>query len=141
MERRNNVVVRGLGAKEMEEEKEVKKLWAEMGVEEGGIREVKRIGRRGEKGNGMILVKLAGREGKIKVMEAEKKLRCRRERIDDDLTEEERKARWKVEREAAREREGGKRVQIGYMKIWVNGKVRRWDELRERWVDEQGNEG
>ena len=31
-----------------------------MGVEEGGIREVKRIGRRGEKGNGLILVKLAG---------------------------------------------------------------------------------
>ena len=71
-------------------------------------------------------------------MEAKKKLWGRRERIDDDLTEEERKARWKVEREAAREREGGKKVQVGYMKIWVNGKVRRWDELRERWVDEQG---
>ena len=75
---------------------------------------------KGEKGNGLILVKLVGREEKIKVMESRKKLRGRRERIDDDLTEE-RKARWKVEREAAREKEGGEKVQVGYMKIWVNG--------------------
>ena len=48
----------------MEEEKEVKKLWATMGLEEGGIREVRRVGRRGKKGSGLILVKLTGRKRK-----------------------------------------------------------------------------
>lgn len=38
------------------------------------------------------MVKLTGRDKKIKVIEARKKLKDRRERIDDDLTEEE---RWK----------------------------------------------
>ena len=74
------------------------------------------------------------------MLEARKRLRGRRERIDDDMTEEERKTRWKVEREAEREREGGKKVQVGYMKLWVNGRMRKWDELRERWGEEQGNE-
>ena len=46
-----------------------------------------------------------------------------------------------MEREAERERERGKKVQTGYMKMWVNGKMRRWDELGERWLGEQGNEG
>ena len=49
------------------------------------------------------------------VMEARRKLKGRMERIDDDLTEEEMRARWKVEREA--EKEGrGERSAVGYMK-------------------------
>ena len=73
-------------------------------------------------------------------MEAKNKLRERRERVKDDLTEVERRARWKIEREAQRERERGRRVQVGYMKMWVDGKVRRWDEIKEKWCEEQGNE-
>ena len=138
-ERRSNVVVTGVGGGE-EVEKEVKKLWARMGMEDEGIREVRRVGRTGKEGSGLVVMKLAGRDEKRKVMEARRKLKGRRERIDDDLTEEERRARWKVEREAEKEREGGKKVQVEYMKMWVNGKMRRWDELWERWCDEQGNE-
>ena len=57
----------------------------------------------------MVLVKLAGREEKIKVMEAKKKLqeRGRRERIEDDMTEQERRVKWVIEREAEKERERG----------------------------------
>ena len=37
-------------------------------------------------------------------MEAKKNLRGRRKRIEGDLTEEERKTRWKIEREAEMKR-------------------------------------
>ncbi|KAK0169645.1 hypothetical protein PV327_011459 [Microctonus hyperodae] len=79
----------------------------------------------------IVGVKLKGREEKKMVTEAKKKLRGRVERVEDDLTEEERKARWRIEEEAGKERRKGKNVQIGYLKIWVNGVVRRWDEIEE----------
>ena len=100
-----------------------------------------RIGKTGKEGCGMVLVKLGGREEKRKVMEAKKKLRGRRERIEDDLTEEERKIRWRLEREAEVERERGRKVHVGYMKMWVDGSVRTWDELGEKWNEKQGNGG
>ncbi|EFN77663.1 hypothetical protein EAI_17355 [Harpegnathos saltator] len=77
----------------------------------------------------MVLVKLGSVEQKRKMMEAKEKLRGRRERIEDDLTEEERKAKWRIEREAEVERREGKNVQVGYMKMWVNGRMKRWDEV------------
>lgn len=61
-------------------------------MEERGIKEVTNIGRMGRDGN--FLAKLAGRDAKRKVMEAKKKVKSRRERIDDDLIEEDRKVRW-----------------------------------------------
>ena len=85
--------------------------------------------------------KTGGREEKRKVMEAKKKLRGRRERIEDDLTEEERKIRWRLERVAEVERERGRKVHVGYMKMWVDGSVRTWDELGEKWNEKQGNGG
>ena len=105
-----------------------------------GIKEVVKIGSLGKEGSGMVLVKLEGREEKRKVMEAKKKLRGKRERVEDDLTEEERRAKWKIEREAEMEREKGRNVQVGYLKMWVDGKIRRWDELREKWFEGQRNE-
>ena len=36
--------------------------------------------------------------------------------------------------------ERGRKVQIGYMTMWVDGKVRRWDEIGIKWYGEQGNE-
>ena len=86
---------------------EVKSLWERIGLEEGGIKEVVRLGKAGKEKYGMVLVKLKGREEKIKVMEAKRKLRGRRERIEDDLTEQERRVKWVIEREAEKEREGG----------------------------------
>ncbi|EFN79315.1 hypothetical protein EAI_03465 [Harpegnathos saltator] len=72
-------------------------------------------------------------------MEAKKKLKGRRERIEDDLTEEERKTKWRIERKAEVERRKGKNVQVGYMKMWVNGRMTRWDEEREKKWEMKGN--
>ena len=138
--RRNNIVIRGLGWEGGEVEVGVRKLWDRMGLEGVGVKEVARIGREGGDGRGMVLVKLAGREEKRKVMEARKKLKGGKERIEDNLTEEERRGKWKIERVAEVERKRGMNVEVGYMKIWVNGRLKRWDEIGEKWVEEQGNE-
>jgi hypothetical protein len=41
--------------------------------------------------------------------------------IDDDLTKEERETQKKLRELAREERDGGKRVKIGYRKIQING--------------------
>ncbi|EFN89600.1 hypothetical protein EAI_04348 [Harpegnathos saltator] len=87
------------------------------------MREVKKIGKEEKKGEGMVLVKFESVEEERKVMEAKKKLKGRRERIEDDLTAEERKTKWRIEREAEVERMKGKNVQVGYMKMWVDGRM------------------
>lgn len=43
-----------------------------------------------------------------------------------------------MEREADKERERGKRVNVGYMRMWVEMKV--WDEVREVWFGDKENE-
>lgn len=85
--RRRNLVIRGInmGGKGVEEE--VKELWRKMELkEEIEAKEVRKIGREDSKGRGMILIKLESLEVKKRVMEAKKKLRGGRERIEDDLT-------------------------------------------------------
>lgn len=85
--RRRNLVIRGInmGGKGVEEE--VKELWRKMELkEEIEAKEVRKIGREDSKRRGMILIKLESLEVKKRVMEAKKKLRGGRERIEDDLT-------------------------------------------------------
>ncbi|XP_076671525.1 uncharacterized protein LOC143370375, partial [Andrena cerasifolii] len=85
-----------------------------MEVMEKGIKEVVRIGRIGKEGSGMVLVRLERREEKRKVMEAKRKLKGRRERVEDDLTEEERRAKWKIEGEGeGKESAGGVSENVG----------------------------
>ncbi|XP_036145349.1 trichohyalin isoform X1 [Monomorium pharaonis] len=137
--RRNNIIVKGIKIGEGKVEETIKELWGEMGIEES-LREVRRVGGVDREGRGMMLVKLGSLESKRRVMEAKKRLKGRRERIDDDLTREERRARWKIEREADKEREKGKRVNVGYMRMWVDGKVKIWDEIGEMWFGDKVNE-
>ena len=109
-EGRNNVVIRGLEIERKVVREKVRKLCERMDLEEGGIKEVVRIGDKGKVGNGMVLVKLAGRGEKLKVMEAKKTLKGMKERIEDDLTVEEGRVRWRIEMEAEEERDKGRKV-------------------------------
>jgi hypothetical protein len=47
--------------------------------------------------------------------------------IDDDLTNEERKAQKKLREVATEEKDSGKRIKIRYRKIQINGEWFRWD--------------
>lgn len=43
-----------------------------------------------------------------------------------------------MERDADKERERGKRVNVGYMRMWVEMKI--WDEVGEVWFGDKENE-
>ncbi|CAK9832735.1 hypothetical protein ANTRET_LOCUS9519 [Anthophora retusa] len=137
-ERRRNIIIKRVKVEGNEDKKVVEQIWERIGIKEKV--EVRRVGRVDGEGRSMMMVKMEGMEGKRKVMKkAKRELKGRSERIEDDLIVEERRAKWKIEREAERERRKGKRVQIGYMKMWVNNEMRKWDEIEEQWIEEQGN--
>ncbi|KZC10809.1 hypothetical protein WN55_01821 [Dufourea novaeangliae] len=58
--------------------------------------------------------------------------------IGVDLTEEETRIKWIMNREARIEREKGKKVKVSYNKIWIAGEIWRWDEWEELLRDENG---
>ncbi|XP_043288460.1 golgin subfamily A member 6-like protein 22 [Venturia canescens] len=133
-ERRNNIVVRGVNVAEgVEWEREIEKIWERLGVD-GGRKEMRRIGRVDEGGRGMVLIRLEGREKKVEIMKAKVKLRGNRERIEDDLTKEERRIKWLVEGQAYEERRKGKRDE----EFWEG--IKRWDVvvMSETWATEEG---
>lgn len=138
--RKKNVLVREVRRGEgMSWEREIGRIWSRMGVE-GGIKGMREIGGVNREGRGMVLVELEDREKKIEVMKAKAKMRGERERLEDDLTQMERKARWCVERKAEEERRKGRRVRVGYMKMWVDNELRVWDEAEEKWWTASGDE-
>lgn len=120
---------------------EVDKIWEELGVK-AEVKEVKKIGGVREDSKSMVLVRLKSLEDKKKIMEGKWRLGRKRERIEDDMTWMEKRAMWMIKREAARMRAGGKRVRVGYIKIWVNGQVWIWDEVEEKLVEKDNrNDG
>lgn len=126
-ERRRNVIIKGVEVKERRRKEEVEEILDAIGAKVE-IKEIKKIGEGTERGKGeMLLVKLGSEEQKWDIIEKNKILRGRRERIVEDLTWRERKIRWRVG-EIARKEEAAER------RIWMNGRIRiegkwwRWDE-------------
>lgn len=132
-ERKRNIIIRGMevkkngweGARERVEEI-VKETGAVVKVE--GIR---RIGRKNEEKRKMLWVKFTNVEEKVEVMKEKRKLKNRREWISDDLMEKERRIKWLIKREAGRKSREGMRVRVGYMKLWLEGKLWVLDEIRD----------
>ena len=59
-------------------------------------------------------------------MNEKRKLRNEKIFIDDDLTKEERKIQKMLRDKGYKERIMGKKVKIGYKKMWVDGKLIEW---------------
>lgn len=72
----------------------IEEIWGQMSLKET-IREIKRISSIDKEKRGMILVRLKGLKEKREVIEARKRLKGKREKIEDDLMMDERKAKWK----------------------------------------------
>lgn len=137
--KRENIVIKGIRVQGVEIEKEIEELWETMEIR-AEVKEVRKIGRVDKEGRGMVLVKMRGREEKRKVFEGKRKLKGRLERIEDDMTLEERKVKWKLENVAAEERRKGRRVRLGYMRMWIEEKLLRWDEIEEKLIEVGGKE-
>lgn len=123
-ERRTNIIIRGVNLEGKRMEEEVEEIGKRMGIKMG-VKEVRKIGNGDDKGRGMVWVRLEDVETKRRVIAVKKNLKGGKE---DDLTVGKRKIRWKIE-EARREKEKGKN--IGYMEMWINRKMERWDEVEE----------
>lgn len=119
--RKNNLVIRGVGAERYESMHEVKqKMERKLGIR----MEIKRC-REGREG---IVVEMGSVRNKIEVMRRKGGLKETGWWVDDDFTEREKRVQeWlrKIEEEETR---NGLRVKIGYMKIRVEGIWYKWDE-------------
>jgi hypothetical protein len=85
--------------------------------------------------NKIMLAKIESWDQKKNIMLSKSKLKGRKgERmyINDDLTNEGRKTQKKLREVASEERDGGKRVKIGYRKIQIKGEWFIWDERERR---------
>ncbi|CAG5096827.1 Protein of unknown function [Cotesia congregata] len=137
--RRKNIIVKGVEMQRNKEwSQEVERIWEKIGVE-GGKRNMRKIGGIDKEGKSLVLIEMEGLEKKREVMMAKSKLKGEKVRIEDDLTREERRIQRLIMEEARKERENGKRVKVGYMKMWVNDELRLWNESGEGWKMEEGN--
>lgn len=135
--RRRNIVIKGMEVIGRDLKEEVRKVMKriERGIE---LEEVRREEGRGGGGDGGG--KGESIEQKARVMKGKGKLAGHKERLEDDLTWEERRIQWKIGRELQRAKWQGRRVRIGYRKAWVDGKLWIWDEEKDRLKDESGNQ-
>lgn len=137
-DRKRNILIRGLreGGEEGRR-KEIKGIMEKIGVEVR-LEEIRKVEAGKASKGAMIIVKVGSEGEKRKVMENKWKLRGEEIWIDNDLTWEERRVRWRI-RQMAREIElEGKRVKIGQGKLWIEGEWWVWDEKREVLRDGRG---
>jgi len=135
-ERRKNIVVKGL-KEEDENAKGLEKVWKKLGVEVK-VEEVKRVRAGGGRGGGIVIVKVGSEEEKKGIMQSKRKLRGEEVWIEEDLTWEERRVRWKIRQIAIMEETREKRVRIGQGGLWVEGKWWGWDEEKGEITDMDG---
>jgi len=132
-ERKRNIIIKGVRVKEEGMEglrKEIKEIVETTGVI-AKVEGIRRLGKKDKEGGEIIWVRFASVGEKVEVMKGKAKLRDRREWILDDLTVRERRIEWWIRNEAERIRREGKKVRVGYMKMWIEGKLWIWDEIKD----------
>ncbi|XP_070526500.1 golgin subfamily A member 6-like protein 24 [Cardiocondyla obscurior] len=132
--RKNKVIIRGLKLKEEGKvalREKVEEIFEKI-KEKTKIVDVNKIGKVNKGGYSMVWVKLKSFKDKIEIMRGKGKLKEKTEWIGDDLTEYERKVEWCIKREAEKYKKKGKKVKIGYKKLWVEKDFLVWDDLKEK---------
>lgn len=126
----------------VEGDDEEKRLWLVEEIvkrtlgREVGIRGV--VEKRGEGERWILIMEMEKVRDKEEILEKEVEIgRLWRVEVDEDLTMEERRRRWKIVEAARRKRARGRRVELNNREMWVEG--RRWVWRRESgsWVDEE----
>ena len=126
-ERRRNIVIKKLEIEGDNVEETVKKLLKSINVERT-LETVKRVGRTDKEGRSTVIVRMEKEEDKGYVMRKKAELKGRKEIIENDMTRKERNIQSEIRTMAEKIRGEGKRVKIGYKKIWINDEVWIWDE-------------
>lgn len=136
-ERRRNLVLRGIrigerGIREITEE-----VLKKIGVE-AKIEDIKKIDIGKKDKDSLVVIKVGSEEEKSRIMQNKWKLKGSEIWLNDDLTWEERRVRWKVTQVARKEQGEGRKVRIGQGRIWIEGEWWMWDEERGEFRDTRG---
>lgn len=124
---------RGWGRKALEEVMR-RTLRREMGVR--GI-----MKRKGEGGRWVLIVEMEERRDKEELLEKGEEIgRLWRIGVDENLSMEKRKRRWRMVETAGRERAMRKRVEVSNRELRVEGRRWSWNEARRSWEEEEESE-
>ncbi|KMQ85347.1 hypothetical protein RF55_16172 [Lasius niger] len=82
----------------------------------------------------MLLVIMEEKGDRDEILEKRGEIGRRwRMEVDEDLTREERKMKWRIRERARLERGRGKKVVFDTRGLWVEGREWKWDEKIEVW--------
>ncbi|XP_024876780.1 uncharacterized protein PF11_0207-like [Temnothorax curvispinosus] len=128
-ERRNNITIRGLRKGKSSLKEEAKEfLGKEFGIIKENVKGVQVVGREGKE---IIIVEMEDGEGKETIMKRKSKLFGGNIFIDHDLTKEEREVQRLLRERARKERVEGKKVKVGYRKMYIENEMYVWNEEAE----------
>ena len=99
MKRSRNIVIRGIKVDSETGREEVEKLLGEIGAEVH-VGEIKGVGRKNGGKPSMYIVEMRNEEEKVNVLKRKKTLKGRKERIEEDLTCNERRRKWVMNQRA-----------------------------------------
>ena len=129
MEKKNNIVVRGLNIKRQNVKSEIGEFIKEKLGVEAEILWARKIENRG---NCLVVVKLVSWEDKQNIMRNKKKLGGENIYIEQDLTFKEREIQRSIAVEVRKLRAEGKNVKVGFQKNFLEGKWIPWENWREQ---------
>lgn len=88
--------------------------------------------RRGEAESWVLIVEMEEKKDKEELLDRWWEVRGI---VLDDLTLEERKARWRLVEKARMEKAKEKRVEVANRELWIEGKEWEWDENGQTWKE------
>jgi len=136
-DRRKNVVIKGVKEGEASLKEKVEEVIKMLGIEVK-IEEIRRIEAGKKEKGSMIVVRVENEEAKRNIVRNKWKLKGGDIWIEEDLTWEERRIKWRIREIARRERIQGKRIRMGQEGLWIKGVWWRWDRVRDELRDERG---
>ena len=131
--RRKNIIWRGVEGEGAIERKAI--IEGIMKRETGREVELGIVSERvGERGTIVVITEVVREEDRDWLLERRAEIKSRWEvRLDEDLTMEERKTRWRMLERANKERNKGKKVYVGNRSMWVDGIEWVWNKRKEKW--------
>lgn len=133
------MIWRGIEGDTAEDRSKLMKMLAERVL--GRKVEVRRVEERIGGGKGLLLVIMKKELDRDALLERREEI-VRRwgVLIDEDLTRDERKLKWRIKEKARLEGKRGRRVEFDSGGIWIKGKEWKWSEEEGRWIESEGEE-
>lgn len=136
-ERGRNVVMRGVRQRKGDLRWGVEQVLKEIGAAVE-VQEVRKVRSGREEGGDMVIVKLGNEEERMEVLRKKRSLVGKKIWIDEDLSWEVRRVRWRLREIAREEEEKGRKTWVAHERIRIDGEWWRWDKERQVLLDGGG---